>query len=239
MDNTRAEKARAIIKKARDEDRQVLTEFEAKQILSLYDIPVTREMLVNSAEEAVAAFNTLIKPVAMKIVSPDIIHKTEANCVKLNLREEGEIRKSYQEILGNAKSYCESASIKGLLLQEMALEGIEVIVGTSYDTTFGPVLMFGLGGIFVETIRDVAFRAIPITMADAEEMVEDIKGYAILKGVRGKKGVWFEKLYETLMSVSTLVCENEVVKEIDINPLFVNDKGATAADVRMILSNAK
>ena len=127
-----------------------MTEFEAKKVLSLYNIPVNQEMMVDSVEEAVAAFNALQKPVAMKIVSPDIIHKTEANCVKLNLRDEEEIRKSYQEILDNAKSYCESPSIKGFLIQEMIQEGTEVIVGTSYDETFGPVLMFGLGGIFVE-----------------------------------------------------------------------------------------
>lgn len=235
MNEASEKKVKKIISEAKDNSRNLLTEFEAKQVLSLYNIPTAKGSLVKSAEEAIKCFHVMRTPVVMKIVSPDIIHKTDANCVILNLRDQEEVERSFDELIKNANLYRQSPLIQGVLIEEMVDKGIELIIGSSIDETFGPVIMFGLGGIFVETIKDVSFRAIPITLTDAQEMVEEIRGYEILKGTRGKKGISMEKLFETLVNVSKIVNENKEISEIDINPIIANENDVTAADARIIL----
>jgi acyl-CoA synthetase (NDP forming) len=222
-----------IISQADGAGHSMLTEYEAKQIFSLCDIPVNAGILVASAEDAVAYFRRLSRPVVMKIVSPQIIHKTDAGCVKLNVQKEQGVVQSFEELLANARRYDPHAEIHGVLIQESVdASAIEVIIGASRDETFGPVLMFGLGGIFVESIRDVTFRAAPLTAADSLEMVRDIRGYNVLK----KAAVSDVDLAKILLKVSVLLEQFEQIQELDINPLFADSSGVTAVDARILLA---
>ena len=222
-----------IMGQASSDRRSMLTEYEAKQIFSLCDIPVNAGTLASSAEDAVEYFHSLSRPVVMKIVSPQIIHKTDAGCVKLNVQKEQDVVQSFQELLANAKRYDPQADIHGVLIQELiGVSAVEIIIGASRDETFGPVLMFGLGGIFVESIRDVTFRAAPLTAADSLAMVRDIRGYGVLK----KVGVSEVNLAKILLKVSVLLEQFEEIQELDINPLFADSNGAIAVDARILLA---
>jgi acetyltransferase len=212
-----------------------LTEEEAKQILKTYDIPVTKEEIATGPEEAVAVAARIGYPVALKILSPDILHKTEAGGVKLNLDTPEKILAAYKEIITNASVYHPDAKIKGVLVQEMLPAGVEVIIGISQDPVFGPVVMFGLGGIFVEVLEDVALRVVPLTKSDAYEMIEEIKGRRILDGVRGQSPVNKPAIAEVILKVAQLAQDFPQIKELDINPLICSDKGVWAADALIVL----
>lgn len=212
-------------------------EFEAKKILAAHGIPVTREILAKNAQEAKKAAQKIGYPVAMKVQSHDILHKTDAGGVLLSLKSADEIAKGYEKIISNAKQYDKSAKIQGVLVQEMITDGHQCIIGSKKDPQFGPVIMFGLGGIFVEVFKDVSFRIIPINRKDAKEMISEIKGYDILKGTRGQKPVNFRALEDTLLKVSGMVWKDKKLEELDINPLFVSPSGVKAADARMIFSD--
>jgi acetyltransferase len=212
-----------------------LTEEEAKQILKTYDIPVTKEEIATGPEEAVAVAARIGYPVALKILSPDILHKTEAGGVKLNLDTPEKILAAYKEIITNASVYQPDAKIKGVLVQEMLPAGVEVIIGISQDPVFGPVVMFGLGGIFVEVLEDVALRVVPLTKSDAYEMIEEIKGRRILDGVRGQSPVNKPAIAEVILKVAQLAQDFPQIKELDINPLICSDKGVWAADALIVL----
>jgi acetyltransferase len=173
----------------------------------------------------------------MKIVSKDILHKTEAGGVKLTLRREDTMRKAFREIIEGARAYTADAEIEGVLVVPMARKGVEVIIGVSHDSIFGPVMMFGLGGVFVEILQDVVFRAIPLTRADGFEMLDAIKAKKILEGVRGAKPVDREALVDLLMKISALVQAHPEITEIDLNPVFAHDDGYTVVDARMILES--
>jgi len=213
-----------------------LAEFEAKKLLAKYGIPVTREFLAKNPQQARDFADKIGYPVALKIQSPDILHKTDAGGVMLNLKNCDEVAKGFEKIVKNAKAYRKDAKILGVLVQEMVSEGHQCIVGSKNDPQFGPVLMFGLGGIFVEVIKDVSFRIIPLERKDAKEMISEIKGYKILKGVRGYKPVNFKALEDALLKVSNMVWKNRKIEELDINPLFVSENGVKAADARIIMS---
>ena len=213
-----------------------LAEFEAKKLLAKYGIPVTKELLAKNPQQAAASAKMIGFPVALKVQSPDILHKTDAGGVLLDLKNCDEVAKGFENIIKNAKAYKKDAKILGVLVQEMVTEGHQCIVGSKNDPQFGPVLMFGLGGIFVEVIKDVAFRIIPFERKDAKEMIAEIKGYVILKGVRGQKPVNFRALEDALLRVSNMVWKNRKIEELDINPLFVSEKGVKAADARIIMS---
>ena len=214
-----------------------LAEFDAKKILARYGMPVTREILAKSAKDASAAAQKIRYPVAMKIQSHDILHKTDAGGVLLDLKNAEDVAKGYEKIISNARKYDKSAKIQGVLVQEMVVGSHECIIGAKKDPQFGPVLMFGLGGIFVEVFKDVSFRIIPINRKDAKEMISEIKGYAILKGARGRKPVNFRALEDALLKVSAMVWKDKKLEELDINPLFVSPAGVKAADARMIFSD--
>ena len=223
-----------IIEKAKKEKRSLL-ETEAKVLLREYGIPVPNFELIKS-EEIIAGLSKEISfPIVMKIVSPDIIHKSDAGGVKLDIKDEKEAKLAYQEIIFNVKKYNKEARIEGVIIYPLISKEIEVIVGMIKDPHFGPVTMFGLGGIFVEVLKDISFRIIPLEERDAREMITEIKGYEILKGARGEVPKDIKAIKDVLMKISQLTMENPEIKEIDLNPVFVFEKGLQVIDARMIL----
>lgn len=212
---------------------KILTEHEAKKLLAKYGIPVTKEQLASSADEALAIALYIGAPVAMKISSPDIPHKSDVGGVALNVKREF-VKTTYDEIISRAKKAVPDAGIEGVLVQQMAPPGQEVIVGLKRDPQFGYALMFGLGGIFVEVYRDVSFRVVPIEKRDALMMISEIKGYSILKGIRGRKPADIDAIANVLMAVSGMA-EKENIIELDINPLIVGEKGAVVVDARAMV----
>jgi len=223
-----------IIKKAKKEKRPLL-EIEAKELLKEYGIPVPDFKLIKNEEEINGLAEEINFPIVMKIVSPDIIHKTDAGGVKINIKDETEAESAYQEIISKAKNYNKKARISGVIAYTMVPQGTEIIIGIMKDPHFGQVIMFGLGGIFVEILKDISFRILPIEERDAEEMITEIKGYEILKGVRGECPKDIEAIKILLMKISQLVLENPEISEIDLNPIFVFEKGLQVVDARMIL----
>ena len=226
------------IKKKLPEGRKILSEHESKELLSSYGIPCTREVLVQSPEEAVQAAREIGFPVVLKIDSPDIPHKTEAGAIRVGIPDEGGLKIAYSQITANAKRHAPEARILGVSVQEMVRDGREVILGVSRDPEFGPLIMFGSGGIFVEVFKDVSFRLAPLTRSDAEDMIKEIKGYEILKTFRGKPEADTNSLIDILVKASRLAVDlQDVVSEIDINPLMVLEKGrgAKAADALVVL----
>jgi len=222
-----------IIKKAKKEKRPLL-ETEAKELLKEYGIPVPDFKLIKSEDEITGLAKEINFPIVMKIVSPDIIHKTDAGGVKINIKDETEAESAYQEIISRAKNYNKKARISGVIAYTMVPQGTEIIIGIMKDPHFGQVIMFGLGGIFVEILKDISFRILPIEERDAEEMITEIKGYEILKGVRGNPSRDIQAIEEVLMKVSKLTMENPEINEIDLNPIFVFEKGLQIVDARMI-----
>ncbi|MHA1650046.1 MAG: acetate--CoA ligase family protein [Candidatus Helarchaeota archaeon] len=237
-----SETVKKIIKTALDENRTALMEHESKEIIKAYGIGTFKEFIVDSAEEAVKAAQKIGYPVVAKIVSPDILHKTDAGGIKLNLKSDEEVKQAFEEIMKNAKEYKSDAKIIGINIQEMAPEGIaEVIVGMTTDPQFGPALMFGLGGIFVEIYKDVSFRVCPITEYDAREMIEEIKAYPILNGFRGRPKADVDTLVDILLKTSKLALDFPEIDQMDLNPIIVYEKGKGCAvvDARIILKAQK
>lgn len=233
------EKALALLEGA----EHSLTEHQGKQLLALYGIPTPAEEVATSADEAATIAERVGYPVVMKIDSPDIQHKTEAGGLKLNITDADQARVTFQEILGNARSYKPDARLSGVLVQHMVPKGTEVIIGVNNDPQFGPTLMFGLGGIFVEILKDVVLRVAPITEAEAQQMIREIKGYKVLAGARGRPPADVAAIAEVLVKVSRLAVDLEDrIAELDINPLIVLDEGqgACIADALVIqVSDAK
>ncbi len=211
----------------------ILTEHEAKKLLAKYGIPVTKESIAESAEEAYAIASQIGTPVAMKISSPDISHKSDVGGVVLNVNA-WEARITYDKIISQIKNAAPNARIEGILVEQMAPPGQEIIVGLKKDAQFGHALMFGLGGIFVEIYKDVSFRVLPIEKKEALEMISEIKGYPILKGIRGRKPADIEAVANILVAVSEMA-QKENITELDINPLIVGEKGAIAVDARAMI----
>lgn len=234
MSDEQSSKPRDRITEAVKEGRTVMTVDESRDILNLCGIPINKSGLAADSDEAVKLANEIGYPVVMKIVSPQIIHKTEVGGVVVNIGSDNELKKSYDEMIERAKSKVPDAEITGVLLEEM-VKGSELIVGTTEDPQFGPMIMFGIGGVFVEVYKDVSFRLIPITAGDAQDMLNEIKGKAILAGVRGLPAASTEQLVDILTKVSTFVEENPEVSEMDINPLIATEKGLIAVDARIIL----
>jgi len=224
-----------IISQARLEGRKTLLETEAKTICIEYAIPVTRFKLAKNEREAVEYAEELGFPVVLKIVSPDIIHKSDAGGVMVNLKSSVEVQEAYGRILENAKKYKATARIAGVMVQEMAPQSTEVIVGAIKDPQFGQTLMFGLGGVFVELLKDVTFRVAPITGEDAQEMVTEVKAYPLLKGYRNTPPADIDAIINILLNTSQLVMDNPQIKELDLNPIMAYEKGAKTVDARIIL----
>ena len=224
-----------VIDKVRKEGRFILTEFESKKILKQIGIPVVETKLAKTQKEAVSFSQKIGFPVALKIISPDVIHKTDSGGVKLGLKNVSEVREAYHEILEGVRKQYPDAIIHGVSVQKMVRPGTEVIVGTSKDPQFGPVIMFGLGGIFVEILKDVSFRVVPVNRKDAQEMVKEIKGYPLLQGYRGKEPANVPALVEMILKISNLIHKNPQIKELELNPVFAYKDRAVAVDARIIL----
>lgn len=220
---------------AKSEGRNFLYEHEAKKLIALYDMPVTQIYVVNNENDAVKAANKIGYPIVLKIISPQILHKSDAGGVIININNDQETREEYNNILANARAYKPNAEITGILVQEMAPKGTEIIIGTTTDPTFGPTIMFGLGGIFVEILKDVSFRVAPINIQDAKEMIKEIKAYKILEGARGMPPSDQNTLAEILVKVSNMLMECPEIKELDMNPILAYPDGARIVDARIIL----
>jgi acetyl-CoA synthetase (ADP-forming) len=224
-----------IISQARLEGRKALLETEAKTICMEYAIPVTKFKLAKIESEAAEFAEELGFPVVLKIVSPDIIHKSDAGGVMVNLKSNVEVQDAYRKILENAKKYKATAKIAGVLVQEMAPQSTEVIIGAIKDPQFGQTLMFGLGGIFVELLKDVTFRVAPITREDAHGMVTEVKAYPLLKGYRNTPPADIDAIINILLSTSKLIMDYPEIKELDLNPIMAYADGAKTVDARIIL----
>ncbi|MFQ5803567.1 MAG: acetate--CoA ligase family protein [Candidatus Methylomirabilales bacterium] len=210
-----------------------LLEHEAYELLDAYGVSVPPHRLVSSAEEAESAATEIGYPVVAKIISPDILHKSEAGGVLLHLNDAAAVRAAYGNITEHARQG--RAAVWGVLISRMAPPGTEVIVGVTQDPQFGPLVMFGLGGIFVEVYQDVSFRLIPIAERDAAAMVHEIKAFPILQGVRGRKPADIEALINLLLQVSKITQENPEISEMDLNPVLVYEKGLSVVDARVLL----
>ena len=226
-----------IIDKAKSEGRTLLTEIEAKELLKQAGVSVVDTKLATSKEEAISISQQSGFPVVLKIASPDVVHKSDAGGVKLGLQTTEQVGKAYDDILKAIKKQYPEAKIQGVSVQKMARPGVEVIIGMSTDAQFGPVLMFGLGGVLVEILKDVSFRIVPLTKRDAREMIREIKGYPLLEGYRGQEPVDVANLEELILKVSSFVEQNPEVKELDLNPIFAYSDGAVAVDARIIMGD--
>jgi acetyl-CoA synthetase (ADP-forming) len=225
----------SIFDQVKKEGRSILTEFESKKILKQAGIPVVETKLAKTQKEAVSLSQKMSFPVVLKIVSPDVIHKSDSGGVKLSINSVTEVKKAYDEILKKVRKQYPHAVIHGVSSQKMVRPGTEVIIGTSKDPQFGPVIMFGLGGIFVELLKDVSFRVIPVEQRDAHEMIKEIKGYPLLQGYRGKEPASLSALVEIILKISKLMEENPQIKELELNPIFAYRNKAVAVDARIIL----
>jgi acetyl coenzyme A synthetase (ADP forming)-like protein len=228
-------RGREIIQKVREEGRSVLLEIEARELIGLHGVPVDAGVLAHTPEEAAALAAGLDGEAALKIVSPQILHKSEAGGVRLGLKTPEEVSKAFSEIVANARRHEPGADIRGVLVTPMAAAGVEVIVGTKIDDQFGPVIIFGIGGITVEVIKDVSFRVLPITPRSAKRMIEDIRSARLLDGFRGRPPADREAIRKLLLSVSEIVESYPEIREMDLNPVIVHRQGLVAVDARIML----
>ena len=224
-----------ILDNARREKRVLLTEVESKQVVEEAGINVVKAKLARSIKEAVAVSREFGFPVVLKVASPDIVHKSDIGGVKVGLTNATQVSKAYREIMTSVKQKEPKASIHGVSVQPMAKPGVEIIIGMSKDAQFGPVIMFGLGGILVEILKDVSFRIVPLAKRDAREMIRDIKGYPVLEGYRGQPPSDVAALEDMILKVSAFVERTPVIKELDLNPVFAYKDGAIAVDARIVL----
>jgi len=225
----------SIFDQLKKEGRSILTEFESKRLLKQVGIPVVETKLAKTQKEAVSLSQKMGFPVALKITSPDVIHKSDSGGVRLSINNVNGVKKAYDEILKKISKQYPDALIHGVSVQKMVRPGTEVIIGTSKDPQFGPVMMFGLGGIFVEVLKDVSFRIIPVDRRDAQAMIQEIKGYPLLEGVRGREPSDIPALEEMILKISNFVEAYPEIKELELNPIFAYKDCAVAVDARIVL----
>lgn len=230
-----ARAVRSILDNIKAEGRDYVTEVEAKEMLSAYRIPVAKTLLAKTKEEALEISRKLNFPLVAKIVSPQVIHKSDVGGVVLNIKSIEELLEAFDKIILNVREKVPDAHILGIAVQEMAPPGTESIIGSTKDVQFGPTVMFGLGGIFVEVMKDVSFRIAPFSKSTAIEMINELNGKAILYGARGEKPKDIETLSEAISRISQLVTDFPEIKELDANPTLVYDNGIKVVDARVIL----
>lgn len=218
------------IERALKEGRTTLSEYESKQVLAEYQIPVTKEVLVDDAKSLARAGQEIGYPVVLKGCSSDIAHKTEKGLIRVDIRNEDEASSAFEEIMGNM-----SGPEDAVLVQEMVKGQRELVIGLTRDAQFGPCVMFGLGGIFTEILKDISFRVAPLEKRDALDMMRDIKGHKILDAVRGMEAADLDILADILIKVGQIGLENEKVKEIDINPVIISGSNPVAVDALVVL----
>ena len=229
-------KVEKIFEQVKADGRKNLLEEEGQEVLRAYGFPVPKSILATKDKEAIQVAKKIGFPVVMKIASPQIIHKSDAGGVKVGLKNPKEVRAAFKEIIKNAKKYDKKAVIKGVLVQEMVKGGKETIIGSKLEPGFGPVVMFGMGGIYVEVLKDVTFRLAPVTDTEADEMISSIKTSKLLQGVRGEKPSDTKKLSECIQRLSQLVTDFKEIKELDMNPVLVFEKGCKVVDIRIGLA---
>jgi 4-hydroxybutyryl-CoA synthetase (ADP-forming) len=227
--------AKKIFDKVKKDQRQNLLEEEGQEVLRAYGFPLPKSSLAKIENDAVKIAKKIGYPVVMKIASPQIIHKSDAGGVKVNLTNDYEVKSAFKEIISNAKKYNKKAEIKGVLIVEMIKGGKEMIIGSKLEPGMGPVIMLGMGGIYVEVLKDVTFKLAPVTDKEADDMISSIKMKKILEGVRGEKPSDKAKLSECIQRLSRLVTDFKEIKELDMNPVLVmeNGKGCKILDVRI------
>jgi acyl-CoA synthetase (NDP forming) len=237
--------AKKIFKTALEEGRTFVLENEAKDIMKGYEIPIPPYATATTADEAVEKSKSIGFPVVLKILSKDILHKSDAGGVKVNLKDEDAVRRAFDEIMKNVKSFGKEKGVdvdlsRGVFVSAFADVGTEMIVGVTKDPQFGHALMVGLGGIFVEVLKDVSFRLIPFTESDAREMLSELKAYKILEGVRGEGPRDVDALIKIMLAISKMVDENPEIIELDCNPAFVYEKGkgAVVVDARILIDGS-
>jgi len=224
-----------LFKKVRNDKRVNLLETESRELLQEYGISLPEAILALNPDEAIEGAKKIGYPLAMKVVSPDIIHKSDAGGIRLGLNSDRDVKKAFRDIFKNAEKVTAKEKILGTLISPMAAPGQECIIGMVHDSQFGPVIMFGLGGIFVEVLKDVSFRVAPLATEDIEEMIREIKGYKILTGVRGEKPKDIEAIKEILARLSQIAIDNPEIQEVDLNPVIVHEKGASIVDSRVLI----
>ena len=212
-----------------------LSDADALKLAKKYRIPLAKTFLAKNEKQAVLFAKKARYPVCLKISSPDIVHKTESGGVILGIKDEKALREGFQSLLKSAKKKNRKARIDGILVQQMASGDTEFIIGAKTDPQFGPVIMFGLGGIFVEVIKDVSFRLAPVDRKEVQGMIKETKGYKILQGARGRKPANMKAIEDILLSVSKMVWANKRIKELDLNPVFASEKKAIAVDMRVMV----
>ena len=227
--------AERIITKATEQRRTALLEPEAKMICRAHGLPLPRFEVATNRRQAVDFAKKLKYPVALKIVSADILHKTEAGGVLLNLNSAVEVEEGYERLISNARAFKKNARIAGVLVQHMAPAGLEVIVGGVRDLQFGAAVMFGLGGIFTEVLEDVTFGITPVSLLDAREMMRNIRGRAVLTGFRGQPAVDESAIARIICGVSKMMDENIWIRQLDLNPVMAYEHGCFIVDARIML----
>ncbi|MCK5350805.1 MAG: acetate--CoA ligase family protein, partial [Desulfobacula sp.] len=224
-----------IIENARKEGRHVLLEHEAKQLIRLHGAPTSIGQVAKTEDEAWEIAKKLKQSAVLKIVSPDILHKSDAKGVKLNMSSESEVRKGFRQIIKSANAYNPDADIRGVLVAPMAQKGLEIIIGTKIDEQFGPVIMYGLGGIMVEIMKDVTFWVLPVNPTACKKMLEDTRSSIILDGVRGHNGYDKKSLRKLISMCSELIESYPEIEEMDLNPVILYEQGLDVVDARIIL----
>ena len=224
-----------IIAKALGENRHVLLENEAKQLIKLHGAPTSVGHVAKNETDAWEIANKIPGKVVMKIVSPDILHKSDACGVKLNLKSENEVKQAFREIIENAENYRPGADIRGVLVTPMAQKGLELIIGTKIDEQFGPVIMYGLGGIMVEIMKDVTFWVLPVSPTSCKKMIKDTRSSVLLDGIRGQKGYDKKSLKKIIFMCSELIEAYPEIQEMDLNPVILYENGLDVVDARIIL----
>jgi acetyl-CoA synthetase (ADP-forming) len=231
------QEAKKIIEDAVAAGRKSLLEPEALGVLKAWEIPVPECVVVKDVEEAVSAAKNIGYPVVLKVISPDILHKTEAGGVKTGLKNEQEIVDSFNEMIFDISERHTTAKIEGFLIEKMVDKGIEVIIGGIRDAQFGPAVMFGVGGVMVELLKDVSFRLAPVTEEECIEMMMEIKSYPLLTGYRGAEPCDTDAITNIIIQVGSIMHEVDGIRELEINPLIAYPKGLMAVDARVVLSS--
>lgn len=224
-------KIQEFLNKKLQNNQIILTEFESKELLKQIGIAIPEQRLTSSKEETLSAAREIGFPVVLKLMAEDIVHKSDTGAVKLNIKNEDDVKRGFDELMN-----IPSQKPKQISVQKMASEPItELIIGMGTDAQFGPYVMFGVGGILVELLEDVSFRIVPITEYDAKEMIQEIKGFPLLDGYRGKPKADLNAIVGTLLKISDLVIKHENINEMDLNPVFIYNKGLICVDARIIL----
>ena len=228
------EEIEEILENSKLSNKSILTYEESRRIMELAGIPLNKMEIAKNINESVAKAKSIGYPVVLKVVSEDVLHKSDSGGVKIGIKSEEDLKNAYNDMISKVKEHYPNARIDGFSIEEM-VEGVELLIGTNTDSQFGKMIALGIGGIFVEVYKDVSFRLIPVEKEDVEDMISDIQGKKIFDGYRGKPSVNKEELISIVLQISKLVEQYPMIKEMDLNPIVATEKGLRAIDARIIL----